>query len=438
MFRKLRFTFRRLVTMSNILENLLEVYGDREVMCFSSPLGYRRFPGRGLANSDCVLFTNLAAEAFIRELDLKKGERVLLCMSDERETLLLALAVIKAGGIAVPLSGDIPWGEAREYAAGCYAGLAIVDSASYLERLGGRRDIPGVERWMVAGPRDQAPGDIASLDEAMDSSSGFFIPYTLKPGNVVGLFPSSRGRDKPKAVMVTNQGLLGTQRAAALILPLGPGNLAYLGLPLSRAAGFASSVVGLCAGAALFAPDGGGCDIARSLAESGCDVFLGVSYTYAALLEEGREDYDLSSIRLWVDASPGLSRSHIDELERLGSQRLRRLKPPAVYSGLYGIPETAGIMAIRPAISGWSLPRGCMGITLPPARIKVVDERGRVARSGDTGELLVRGPNTTPGYWNDLEETLRMKSGSWLHTGISARRSRLLVYADIDESRASL
>ncbi|MFW6113705.1 MAG: AMP-binding protein [Actinomycetota bacterium] len=421
MFRKLRFAFRQLVTMSNILENLVEVYGDREVMCFASPLGYRRFPGRRLFNSDCILFTNLVAEALIRELDLKKGERVILHLSDERELLLLALAVIKAGGIVVPLNREMPWEEAREYAAGCLAGLAVVDE-------GQRPGIPGVDRWMMTGPREDVPAGFVSLDEAIDSSSGFFIPYTLKPNNVVGLFPSFRSGDKPRPVMMTNQGFLATQRIAAFALPLAPGKLAYLDLPLCRAMGFASAVVGLCAGAGLYIPDGGTEGLASSISRSGCDAFMGTPSSYSALLGEGTGINALSEVRLWSNAFTGLPHIYNDIPGLSNSSRPGPLKLPAAYAGFYGIPET-GILTLSPAISGLRLPRGCLGMVLPPTRVKIADERGRGVPRGEKGELLVKGPNVTPGYWNDMEETFRLRSGSWLHTGIPSRRGRFLIYA---------
>ncbi len=78
MLERTRLAARRLLTMANLFENLAAVYGDREVLDLAEPLGYRLFPSDKLSGGDCLRFTNLAAEAFIRDLDLKKGERVLV------------------------------------------------------------------------------------------------------------------------------------------------------------------------------------------------------------------------------------------------------------------------------------------------------------------------------------------------------------------------
>jgi long-subunit acyl-CoA synthetase (AMP-forming) len=45
----------------------------------------------------------------------------------------------------------------------------------------------------------------------------------------------------------------------------------------------------------------------------------------------------------------------------------------------------------------------------------------------DGGELIIRGPAVTPGYWNDVEGTLEAKRDGWLHTGIKATKKHFLI-----------
>ena len=50
---------------------------------------------------------------------------------------------------------------------------------------------------------------------------------------------------------------------------------------------------------------------------------------------------------------------------------------------------------------------GRVGTAIPGIEMKL----------GEKEEILVRGPNVFPGYWNHPEETVRVLQGGWFHTG---------------------
>ena len=53
--------------------------------------------------------------------------------------------------------------------------------------------------------------------------------------------------------------------------------------------------------------------------------------------------------------------------------------------------------------------------------IKIVDAAGNEVAEGAVGELLIRGPNITPGYWNNPEATESSFVDGWLKSGDAAR-----------------
>ncbi|MEO0899401.1 MAG: o-succinylbenzoate--CoA ligase [Bacteroidota bacterium] len=53
---------------------------------------------------------------------------------------------------------------------------------------------------------------------------------------------------------------------------------------------------------------------------------------------------------------------------------------------------------------------------------KIVDEAGKECGDNIAGELLIRGPIVTPGYWDNEEATQRSIKDGWLYTGDMARR----------------
>jgi len=72
---------------------------------------------------------------------------------------------------------------------------------------------------------------------------------------------------------------------------------------------------------------------------------------------------------------------------------------------VYGLTETCGICTMddpqRPSEPGR------VGQAVP----------GIEMMTGENEEILVRGPNIFPGYWNRPEETARVMQGGWFHTG---------------------
>jgi fatty-acyl-CoA synthase len=114
-----------------------------------------------------------------------------------------------------------------------------------------------------------------------------------------------------------------------------------------------------------------------------------------------------------------------------------------VISGVGGAPCALPILQAWqargvPLVQGWGMtetsPAGTMldaadairkvgsaGKAMMHTAIRIVDDEGRDVPHGAIGELLIKGPNITPGYWNKPEATAAAFSDGWLHTGDAAR-----------------
>ena len=64
---------------------------------------------------------------------------------------------------------------------------------------------------------------------------------------------------------------------------------------------------------------------------------------------------------------------------------------------------------------------GSVGRPLPCADVKVVDDGGQEVPAGEPGELWIRGPMVTSGYYRDATATAEAITDGWLHTGDVAR-----------------
>ncbi len=67
-----------------------------------------------------------------------------------------------------------------------------------------------------------------------------------------------------------------------------------------------------------------------------------------------------------------------------------------------------------------------LGFPLPGYRFRVIDDAGHDVTTGQVGELLLKGPGVTRGYWGDAAATdATITEDGWLRTGDLARKGVL-------------
>ncbi len=84
----------------------------------------------------------------------------------------------------------------------------------------------------------------------------------------------------------------------------------------------------------------------------------------------------------------------------------------------YGLTEASPVSHINP-FAGGKRKVGSIGVPIPDTECRIVDlTDGRTdLPSGETGELLVKGPQVMTGYWNKPDATADTLVDGWLHTG---------------------
>ena len=84
----------------------------------------------------------------------------------------------------------------------------------------------------------------------------------------------------------------------------------------------------------------------------------------------------------------------------------------------YGLTETSPVALANPFTDARRI--GAIGIPFPSTDIRVVDPESPTVEvpQGETGELLIKGPQVFQGYWNRPEDTAQtLLEGGWLRTG---------------------
>lgn len=96
------------------------------------------------------------------------------------------------------------------------------------------------------------------------------------------------------------------------------------------------------------------------------------------------------------------------------------------FQDLFGLPlqEIYGMTEALPITVNpkGAAQQGSIGVRIEGFDLRIAGRDGRDVAEGETGEILVRGPATCIGYWNDPEATRAALRDGWLSTGDLASR----------------
>jgi long-chain acyl-CoA synthetase len=123
---------------------------------------------------------------------------------------------------------------------------------------------------------------------------------------------------------------------------------------------------------------------------------------------EGIGGRDLSSVKLCISGSAPLPRDV--------QERFEKLSGGIIIEG-FGLTETSPVTHANPIQGTRKI--GTIGLPLPntDVRIVAIEDPARQMPPGEEGELVIRGPQVMPGYWNRPEETEKSLRGGWFLTG---------------------
>jgi long-chain acyl-CoA synthetase len=121
----------------------------------------------------------------------------------------------------------------------------------------------------------------------------------------------------------------------------------------------------------------------------------------------GLSRLDLTSVRSCFSGSAPLPREVLQRFEALTGSK--------IVEG-YGLTETSPVTHANPLNGQRKI--GSIGVPLPDTDMKIVSlEDGTPVAEGETGELLIKGPQVMAGYWRQPEETRATLDEGWLRTG---------------------
>ncbi|MBN2217210.1 MAG: AMP-binding protein [Pirellulales bacterium] len=358
--------------------------------------------GRRVTYGELESQANRLAHA-LRSLGVGRGDRVVLHLGNEPETVVAMFAVLKAGGAFVMVN---PTAKPRKLALlldHCRAAAVVLPA----RRLDDLRHVLAERRHLRAvvtagrGPAtlESAEQETWSIDALLARHDADAAPPAMPTIDLdlAALLYTSGSTGVPKGVMLTHRNMITAaesiieyleNRSDDVILNLLPLSFSYgLYQPL-MAARFGGTVV---LEQSLAYPHA----VLGKLVEQRATGLPLVPTMVALLLQMDLSKYDLSHLRYVTTAGAALPVEHLEGL--------RRAVPWARIYPMYGQTECARVTYLPPEqteVRPTSVGRG-----MPNQEVAVVGEDGLRVAPGEVGELLVRGSHVMRGYWEMPEAT---------------------------------
>ncbi len=349
----------------------------------------------------------------LASLGVATGDRVSVVMLNSSEFLEIYFACAKIGAIMVPVNFRLAVPELLYIFADC-APKVLVYSADFADKIAqavkGGAAIPNV--FTLGG------------DESADASfSAFVTEYTDEEPSagrqIVGNDPlvimyTSGTTGNPKGVMITHTNI--TFHAIHNLLGYGV-NRSFTSLVTAPL--FHIGALSAAANPVIYA---GGClvlkrffnasEIIKLIAAEKINYMFAVPVMYQMMAEAAEwAAADFSHVRYFIAGGAPmpvpLIRKYQDE---------KGIK----FAQGYGLTETGRLSSLP--IDDSISKAGSVGKEEFHVIMRIVDAGGNDVAPGQTGEIIVKGPNVFAGYWNKPEETARAVVDGWFYTGDMGRK----------------
>ncbi|MBL7487628.1 AMP-binding protein [Frankia sp. AgB1.9] len=353
---------------------------------------------------DTVSYRLLAAwssrvAARLAEAGVRAGDRVAVAGDNRAPWAAASLGVLRAGAVLVPVNPRLVGAEVHRVLGDSAAvGVLADDSVEVALKDAGER---GGRFWTIG------LDEVAAL---RDGPAQDHVRIDVDPADPVAVLFTSGSTGVSKGVICTNRSLLDIVFEASLREDgLGTGVRTLLVLPLCFTPGLVYGLVmtGVLGGT-LVVENGFDPSKAVGLLERHrIQAVFGVPLIYESMARAPEfGDADLSALNSAIVGGAAVSMPLLRAWAAKGVS-LRQI---------YGMTEAGGVATANLPDEAQTHPDSC-GVGSVFTDLRVIRADGAECAPGEPGEIVVRGPGVTPGYWNDPTTTATALRDGWLHSG---------------------
>lgn len=347
--------------------------------------------------------SNRVANALI-EMGLKKGDRVILFMPKSMEQVVFHLGVQKVGAISVILNPGFKKDEMEYFLSDTDARIVVVGKKEevLVRSIDKKRCILSIDTESPFSEETFFPG---LSSELIDADIGCHDPAIL--------IYTSGTTGQPKGAILTQQNIIQDAKNIIHAWEITEMDVLCHALPLFHIHGLCFALhTALIAGAKIvmcdeFSPETVIDILSHEKGDFSSTLFMAVPTMYLKIIErmEGKK-LDFGHLRLLASGSAPLLPKDFERIKKVfGKEPLER----------EGMSET-GINFSNP-LRGIRKP-GSIGLPFPSVEARIVNpETFKDVKSGEIGEIWLKGRNVSQGYWKKQKETEAAFIDGWFRTG---------------------
>ncbi len=345
--------------------------------------------------------------ALLQARDIAPGDRIAWLGKNRDTYFLLYIAAARMGAVMVPVGWRLAPREIAYILSDTEAKVLFAD-ADFVETA------HAVAAGLSANP------EVIEAEAARTAAGGFEPADYTPPGPhdpVLQLYTSGT-TGNPKGAMLSNANLLGLRNAATAAglewQFYEPGDCMLVAMPCAHIGGTGLVNIAIANGVrslvqAEFTPVG----VLEAIEAGATHMFIVPAALQMVVQHPRAPVTDFGNLKyLMYGAAPM-------PLELL--KEAVRTMPTTRFLQAYGMTETSGTISILPpedhTLEGNQRMRSA-GKACPGVAIEVRDADNREVPRGDIGEVCIRSPSNTAGYWRLPEATAKtIDPDGWLHTG---------------------
>jgi len=347
---------------------------------------------------------NRAANLVV-SMGLKPGDRLAMCVANRFEFIEVMYGAMRAGVVPVTLNTKLG-AEMLEFTVRDSDGVAAIVEPGSNRFAVGVCETAGLKPLVAFDPAPEGWQDYESLLMAQ--------PTSFEPPELASDHPSfqpytSGSTGRPKGVVLTHAGQLWGIHIFQKFWPEKPESRALAAVPMfhKNAMSGAFKPMLLVGGSVVILADFKPEPFLHALSHYRCTNTAGVPAVYTSLLQH-REliaSLDFSHLQgIAVGSAPVQPELLSDIMETFGVNCVEG----------YGLTEGGPVpVAVPPGVT--AVPPGSCGKILPEGEVKLVGADGE--HDASYGEMWVRNPGVTPGYYKRDDVNAEKLVDGWLKTG---------------------